>query len=1291
MKNTDTLLFGFRLNQNHTLKRVANIGLSKVLALPFILLLLCFSNNGYGQCTLACNNQINLSLSADCNSEVTYEMMLQNPNNTAVCTPTGDAAYFEITVMDQSGNGILPTSPFVTNAEIGLTLDVKVRHLASNNICWGTVLIEDKIAPALACPDNVTVQCTQATNTNVTGNPTVEECSDYNLTHVDNPSTMGCGDPMQIITRTFYANDSNGYTSNCTQLISIANPDINDIEFPLNLDNIEAPALACEAVSSNTVLTEPENTGVPTLSGAPIQGNASACGFNIAHTDNIIEICDGTYKILRSWTILEWCTSEILTEVQIIKVEDDDAPSLVCQSVINVGTTSSTSCTASVLLPAASVSDACSGIGEVTVFSQYGQTGSNGGLINNVPIGTHTITYQASDNCGNSATCESTIIVSDDDSPTVVCDEFTVVTLNQTGVSYVNAETFDDGSYDNCCLDSFTARRVQAGCGVSNTFGEQVIFCCEDIGQQVTVELRVTDCYGNANSCMVNATIEENSAPSIVCPTSVTLDCGQDYTDLNLTGEPTAQDGCGFITPTYNDLVNLNSCNTGTITRTWTVADNQGLNSNCQQTITIVDNTPLIVNFPPDYTAPACTQPSDLDPSDLPTGYNAPTYVNKDCEQPAVNVSDQFFQVAPPACFKIIRTWTVIDWCVYNPENSSTEGYYTDTQIIIVMDNDAPVVDCPEDFSVSTNGVECTASVTLPQPTATDCSNNIQTFVNSNLGAGFGPFNGVTPGIYTANYTISDGCGNTSICQTNIEVIENNLPTPYCVAGLTIELSPVDTNGDGETDNGIVDIWASDFDAGSYDNCGGTVQLSLSPDVTHHTQDYTCADLGANTVTLYVTDENGNQDYCQTILFVESVPNVCNSSSDDFVIAGAISDENGNMLSETMINVSSMEPIMTNEQGHYQLDAMTAGEDYTVFPQNNNNANNGVTTFDIVLMRRHILVQTLLDSPYKLIAADANNNGSVSTADMVVLRKLILTDYVEFPNNTSWRFIDAAYTFPNPANPFAETFPEFYNINDLSTDMMDVNFVAIKIGDLNGSASTNGFNNDSGEERTDKAFALQAVETYLEAGQTYRLPVTGQSAGKIQSSQFTLDFNVNAIADVNIECAENTVFAPANFSLGHKDTGIITAAWYADAAKAFNKEEVLFYLAFTANQDIYLSEVLNVSSNKTTAVAYNSTDESMNVTMTFEDAVKNQTSYLINKPNPFSDATNIEFYTESADAISLSITDINGRVIYRKESDFKKGKNVLRIDGNIFPQMGIYYCQLQTPTKRLIQKIVKGL
>ena len=88
-------------------------------------------------------------------------------------------------------------------------------------------------------------------------------------------------------------------------------------------------------------------------------------------------------------------------------------------------------------------------------------------------------------------------------------------------------------------------------------------------------------------------------------------------------------------------------------------------------------------------------------------------------------------------------------------------------------------------------------------------------------------------------------------------------------------------------------------------------------------------------------------------------------------------------------------------------------DQFRVTPAKNDDWLNGVSTFDLTLIDKHILGVEYLNSPYKIIAADVNKSNTVTTYDMVELRKLILGIYTEIPGNTSWRFVDKDHIFPD--------------------------------------------------------------------------------------------------------------------------------------------------------------------------------------------------------------------------------------------------------------------------------------
>lgn len=1231
-------------------------------------------------CTMACDNSVNVSLSQSCFAEIKYDMILEGTYNNNTCSPNGPSA-FEVTVMGPTG-APLPTSPFVDSTHIGNSYTVKVKHPASGNSCWGSIQVEDKLAPTLICPQDITIECSEPTDPSVTGEATATDCSILSVTFNDSEQNYACnGNLAGQIIRSWSATDAQNNYASCQQTVSISRPSNSDIEWPLNLDDISAPSLDCEDPD-----TDPTETGTPTINGHFIPNGIGYCSIAYDYDDLSITLCENSFKILRTWTVVNWCTGTILTHTQVIAVKDKEAPVVTCPPPFVAGTTSSIQCKATVILPQATVSDNCSTIFNGSMNTPKGWINGNGGVIHNVNIGTYSITYSISDDCANTTECTTTLTVVDDDSPTVICDEFTVTTLNNTGVAIIFATTFDDGTYDNCGYFDLTVRRMEDACGVQSGFGPSVLFCCEDVDQDILVEMQATDASGNTNSCMVTVHVDDNSEPAILCPQSVVLTCQQDPTDLSLTGEPNTIIACGTVDLSYADANNLNQCDVGTITRTWTATADNGNQNSCNQLITLFDNTPVVIDFPDDYAAIGCVSIDDLLPENLPIGYDFPV-VTSDCEMIATNVNDQVFTVAAPACFKIVRTWTLIDWCTY--QSGGNTGIWTDTQIVMVTDTTAPVFTCPASIEISVD-TNCQTTVTLPSITdVQDCSEDITIFTNSSLGIGNGPFHNVNIGQYTATYTVSDGCNNNSSCSITIDVIDGKKPTPFCKNGLITDLMGVDTDGDGVIDSGMAAVWATSLNDGSFDNCPGALSFSFTQNLVTDTLYYECEDIGQNLVQVWVTDAAGNQDYCETFVIIQDNMGVCSGNFYGSV-GGAITNENGVDVQSVSVSVNDgvTPPAMTGSDGNFEFPTLPLGNDFTVTPEKDMNLLNGVTTYDMVLIHKHVLGVSALDSPYKIIAADVNNSQSVTTYDMVEMQRTILhiTDF--FTNNESWRFIDADYVFPNPTNPFEEDIPAIYNINNFQGNMSEVDFIAVKIGDVNDSAVPNLFY-DPAEERNGYVLSFFANDAQLTANRTYRLDITAENFEQIIGYQFTLNFDFEALEFVGHEPGVLPDLGNKNFGLSLLEKGAITTSWNSPEPVDLTKGEVLFSLIFQIKTNTTWAAALDIGSNYTVAEAYFEGGEKLDVNLIFESPeIENILNTATVSPNPFHKTTVVGFFLPSAQEVTLTVFDRSGRVVETVSQFFQKGKGNIEFEASGQMPSGTYFYQLKSATFTETGKLV---
>lgn len=87
------------------------------------------------------------------------------------------------------------------------------------------------------------------------------------------------------------------------------------------------------------------------------------------------------------------------------------------------------------------------------------------------------------------------------------------------------------------------------------------------------------------------------------------------------------------------------------------------------------------------------------------------------------------------------------------------------------------------------------------------------------------------------------------------------------------------------------------------------------------------------------------------------------------------------------------------------------------------------------------------------MAADANQDGKITTFDIVLLRQLILEAIPSLPHGKSWRFVPEGHVFLDPQNPFVPAIPEAVILpSNIYPKPNYYQFLAVKIGDVNFSA-----------------------------------------------------------------------------------------------------------------------------------------------------------------------------------------------------------------------------------------------
>ncbi|MFK7937611.1 MAG: T9SS type A sorting domain-containing protein [Saprospiraceae bacterium] len=1227
---------------------------------------------------MVCNNNVQVSLDDDCEMEITPDNILEGDQI--------DYDLYTVEIMDEFGNG---RGNLITRDDLGKTLMVAIVDNCNGNTCMGSITVEDKFAPRFMCPAPITVACTFDLDS-IPAPMVLDNCDTTVVAILTNEiyEDFGCdgvNDIVARVTRTYIARDAYGNTSRaCEQVINLEKFDLNDVEFPVDYDGMlnQNDPLNCSTLTS----THPDSTGFPTIRGGAIDGG-DVCKIVASYTDERIDNCGGSFDIVRTWSVFDWCEPLVpgtnpLVDVQVIKVMDNEAPELRCLPSITV-TANNNDCTASTVLPAAVITDACSDF-RVRVSTPRGVLESNGGQINNLPIGTYMITYQATDDCGNVGTCEVEVNVVDNVGPFAILEDELTVTLNNGGMVEVRAESFDDDSYDNC-TNQITLAVKRAG--TDDPFAPSVMFTCADAGTSVNVMVRVTDAVGNETIGWTTVRVADDSAPLISGPPSpITLECTDDINDLDLTGRATVTAGCGQATLTYQDFINgSNACGEGSISRVFTARDDSGNESTFVQTINVTNDRPPLtladIIFPRDTVfSDGCAVGTD--PEDLPRGYGQPQIGIATCttDQIAVSYSDEILQVVGTvdgACFKILRTWIVIDWCEYEAGNT-TSGRFEDIQIIKVTDNQAPVLTCPENLVIDLNENDCNSGAfSIPQPSVTDCSNNLEVVQSGDLGSNANVDN-VGAGVYTVQFSATDACGNIGRCQMTVTIRDNRAPEGQCT-----------TNNDIQMTGGQVEVDATRFITSLTDNCTPTNQLvvAYSRNVNDVTRTFTCNDLGENTLQIYARDAAGNwAEICRPIATIIDNDNSCTNP----LIAevnGIVHTDNGDMVEDVMIYVNGgmTDSVATDVNGRFAVANLPLSGDYTFTPSRNDNVLNGVSTFDMVIMLKHILGLSELDSPYKMIAADINNSGSITTLDMVQLRKVLLQYETEFPNNTAWRFVLNDFQFTNERNPFIDNFPEVLNINDLTEETDLADFVAIKVGDLNGDAIPNALTSID-ERNTAEVKMLTTAEQTFQAGQEVQVPIYTSDLATLNGMQFDLQFATDALTLSDIIPVQT--LTTDDFGTINVEEGILSVSWATATATELTTEQPVFTLAFTAQKAGKLSKVLQIAPVYLQPEMYAvDTDEALGLQLQIGATSTTEAVTLFqNQPNPFRGQTTISFQLGTATSATLSVFDVAGRVIYQNTTDYTAGYHEVALSN--LSTTGILYYQLESSTFVATKKMI---
>jgi gliding motility-associated-like protein/uncharacterized repeat protein (TIGR01451 family) len=735
------------------------------------------------------------------------------------------------------------------------------------------VIVTDNEAPVITCIDNIVANAAEGKDFAIVdfNDATATDNCEVTVTQTAGPAS-GSEFPLGTTTITFEAEDKAGNVSECSFTVTVNDSEAPSLECT---ENISQPndADTCGATVTFETPTGFDNSGevevvqtggLPSGSEFPVgistieftasdaEGNSTTCSFTIEITDD---------------------EAPEITQLNDISVNTDEG---ICGAVVNFD------------LPEAT--DNCDI--ESVLLTEGLESGSE------FPVGSTTVTYTATDNAGNTATSSFKVIVTDNEAPVITCID-NIVTNAAEGQDFAIVDFNDATATDNCevtvtqtagpvsgsefplgtttitfeaedkagnvsersftitvkdseaptleCPENISQPNDADICGAIVSFETPTAFDNSGEVQVVqtgglpsgsefpvgisTIEFTATDAEGNSATCSFTIEITDDEAPEIAQLNDISVN-----TDKGICGAvvnfdiPEATDNCSIESVTVTEGLEPGSeFPLGNTTVTYTATDSAGNTATSSFKVIVTDNqAPIIANVE------AINTTADANACGAMVEIIAPL-ASDNCSVGMVNGTRDDSQ---PLDAEYPVGTTTITWTVTDDNGNEAEPVI---QTVTVNDNQAPVIECPENMIFSTESGVDFATVIFENPLASDnCEVNVEQTSGFTSGSQF-PI-----GTNTVTFTATDTSGNTSQCSFDIIVEDTEDPTLECPSDIV-----------RSTDSGICGAIVEFEIPEGFDNSG-----NVTVEQTEGLASGEVFPVGTTTITFTTSDEAGNTVSC---------------------------------------------------------------------------------------------------------------------------------------------------------------------------------------------------------------------------------------------------------------------------------------------------------------------------------------------------------------------------------------------------------------------------------------------
>jgi hypothetical protein len=397
---------------------------------------------------------------------------------------------------------------------------------------------------------------------------------------------------------------------------------------------------------------------------------------------------------------------------------------------------------------------------------------------------------------------------------------------------------------------------------------------------------------------------------------------------------------------------------------------------------------------------------------------------------------------------------------------------------------------------------------------------------------------------------------------------------------------------------------------------------------------------------------------------------------------------------------------------------------YSVIPSKNNMFRNSVTVDDANAVKNHCLTTVLITDAFKLIAADVNYTGTLTTSDAYEIQRNSLGLTTQFPNSVpSYRFIPSAYInqsggildFVN-SNPFNKTLwassmggipgtgsrnykplngnisyfdgLEVFSNSPVTRVPGGLDFFAIKMGDVNLSSFNRAFfNKNNGELTTNLATQFK--------GKELTIALKAQEDITTAAFQLGLDYDSEKIEILEVMPNNKQFYnfnTNDNFNITEK--GKILSSWFYEKRgnEYVNADDAIFTIRLRCKADISnWEEVFQLDREKLGIRFLNEMGESSFTKVILEEnkQIDRITSNIVVFPNPTSKDISFKLSATEETNATLEVFNTLGQIVYNKDYSLTKGINFLTIADISDVQSGVLSFKISTKEQTYIGKFIK--